>query len=112
MATESVTSAALMNRRHVEVRQRRLRRPDADTVSSASRTCLVLKSAVEWTATVLNAEFPAGAQDAKRNLAAVAMTTFSIILNYSMMNKRLAEFDGFAVLGQYRGHTAALSDSI
>src|SRR5882762_7237476 len=70
------------------------------TVSSASRTCLVLKSAVECTATVL---IPSSRQ--ARNMRRAisprfAMTTFSIIGLFDD-EQRLAEFHRLAVLRQH-----------
>src|SRR5271154_5846884 len=69
------------------------------TVSSASSTCLVLKSAVECTATVL---MPSSRQ-ARRMRRAIsprlAMTTFSSIWLFDD-EQRLAEFDRLAVLGE------------
>src|ERR1700678_214469 len=69
------------------------------TVSSASSTCLVLKSAVECTATVL---IPSSRQ-ARRMRSAIsprwAITTFSIIALFDD-EQRLAELDRLAVLGE------------
>src|ERR1700760_4139923 len=70
------------------------------TVSSASNTCLVLKSAVECTATVL---MPSSRQARKMRRAIsprFAMTTFSIIVLFDD-EQRLAEFDRLAVLRQH-----------
>ena len=78
MATESVTSAALMMAGMFRYDSAACGGP-MQTVSSASSTCLVLKSAVECTATVL---IPSSRQ-ARRMRSAIsprlAMTTFSII---------------------------------
>src|ERR1700690_1128818 len=106
MATASVTSAALMI-------AGMLRYDSADcggpmhTVSSASSTCLVLKSAVECTATVL---IPSSRHARKMRRAIsprFAMTTFSIIELFDD-EQRLAELDGLAVLRQHRRHPAGL----
>src|SRR6267142_3446807 len=107
MATESVTSAALMM-------AGMFRYDSADcggpmhTVSSASRTCLVLKSAVECTATVL---MPSSRQ-ARRIRSAIsprlAMTSFSIMGGLFDDEQRLAELDRIAVLGHDRGDAAGL----
>src|ERR1700677_856474 len=71
------------------------------TVSSASSTCLVLKSAVECPATVL---IPSSRQ-ARRMRSAIsprlAMTTFSIIALFDD-EQGLAEFDRLTVLGEDR----------
>src|SRR5580658_3288182 len=106
MATESVTSAALMIAGML--------RYDSDacggpmhTVSSAKSTCLVLKSAVECTATVL---IPSSRQ-ARRMRSAIsprlAITTFSIIALFDD-EQRLAELDRFTVLGEHRGDASRL----
>src|SRR5580693_562611 len=73
------------------------------TVSSASSTCLVLKSAVECTATVL---MPSSRQ-ARRIRRAIsprlAMTTFSIMFGLFDDEQRLAELDRITVTGHDRG---------
>src|SRR5256885_16714176 len=78
MATESVTSAALMIAGMFKYDRADCGGP-MHTGSSASSTCLVLKSAVECTATVL---IPSSRQ-ARRMRSAIsprlAMTTFSIM---------------------------------
>ena len=79
IATESVTSAALMMAGMFKYDRADCGGP-MHTVSSASRTCLVLKSAVECTATVL---MPNSRQARKMRSAIsprLAMTTFSIII--------------------------------
>src|SRR5512146_805109 len=77
------------------------------TVSSASRTCLRLWSAVEWTATVL---MPSSRQ-ARRMRSAIsprlAMTTFSSIALLDH-EQRLAELDRLAVAREDRGDPAGL----
>src|SRR5580704_17793966 len=98
MATASVTSAALMMAGI-------LRYDSADcggpmhTVSSASSTCLVLKSAVECTATVL---MPSS-RHARNMRSAIsprlAMTTFSNIALFDD-EQGLAEFDRLAIRGE------------
>src|SRR3984957_2825278 len=106
MATASVTSAALMMAGI-------LRYDSADcggpmhTVSSASSTCLVLKSAVECTATVL---MPSSrhARNMRRAISPrFAMTTFSIIELFDD-EQRLTELDRLTVLRQHRRHPASL----
>src|ERR1700722_12992919 len=103
MATESVTSAALMMAGMFKYDSADCGGP-MQTVSSASNTCLVLKSAVECTATVL---MPSSRQ-ARRMRRAIsprfAMTTFSIIWSPLFDHEqRLAELDRLAVLGEYGG---------
>src|ERR1035441_6939999 len=100
MATASVTSAALMMAGMLRYDRADCGGP-MHTVSSASSTCLVLKSAVECTATVL---MPSSRQ-ARRIRRAIsprlAMTTFSSMGNGLLNNEqRLAEFHGLAVLDQ------------
>src|ERR1700744_3743680 len=106
MATESVTSAALMMAGMLRYESAACGGP-MQTVSSASSTCLVLKSAVECTATVL---IPSSRQ-ARRMRSAIsprlAMTTFSIIASFDR-GQRLTEPHRFAVLGENRGDPAAL----
>src|ERR1700723_2916876 len=106
MATASVTSAALMIAGILRYDSTDCGGP-MHTVSSASSTCLVLKSAVECTATVL---IPSS-RHARRMQRAIsprfAMTTFSIIELFDD-EQRLAELDGFTVLRQHRRHTAGL----
>src|SRR5579859_1579064 len=133
MATESVTSAALMMAGMFKYDRAACGGP-MHTVSSASRTCLVLKSAVECTATVL---IPSSRQ-ARRMRSAIsprlAMTTFSIMSDRPRWlrlargeicrgrghekyacglplfddEQRLAELDGLPVLGEYRGDASRL----
>src|SRR5882762_4396898 len=79
------------------------------TVSSARSTCLVLKSAVECTATVL---IP-NSRQARRMRSAIsprlAMTTFSIMWSPLFDDEqRLAELDRLPVLGEYRGDASRL----
>src|ERR1035437_5075949 len=100
MATESVTSAALMMAGIFKYDRADCGGP-IQTVSSASSTCLVLKSAVECTATVL---MPSSRQARKMRSAIsprLAMTIFSSMGNGLLNNEqRLAEFHGLAVLDQ------------
>src|ERR1700676_2665346 len=108
MATESVTSAALMMAGMFKYDRADCGGP-MHTVSSARSTCLVLKSAVECTATVL---IPSSRQ-ARRMRSAIsprlAMTTFSIIWSPLFDDEqRLAELDRLPVLGEYRGDASRL----
>src|ERR1700736_554345 len=78
------------------------------TVSSASSTCLVLKSAVECTATVL---MPSSrhARNMRRAISPrFAMTTFSIICALFDDKQRLAELDRLTVFREHRRHPARL----
>src|ERR1700734_79690 len=100
IATASVTSAALMMAGMLRYDSAACGGP-MQTVSSASSTCLVLKSAVECTATVL---IPSSRQ-ARRMRSAIsprlAITTFSIIALFDD-EQRLAELDRLTVLGEDR----------
>src|SRR6202041_496185 len=106
MATESVTSAALMMAGMLRYDRAACGGP-MQTVSSASSTCLVLKSAVECTATVL---IPSSRQ-ARRMRSAIsprlAITTFSIIALFDD-EQRLAELDRLTVLGKNRRDASGL----
>src|SRR6202140_2769255 len=106
MATASVTSAALMMAGMFKYDRADCGGP-IQTVSSASSTCLVLKSAVECTATVL---MPSSrhARNMRRAISPrFAMTTFSIIELFDD-KQRLAELDRLTVLRQHRRHPARL----
>src|ERR1700735_1163071 len=100
MATESGTSAALMMAGLFRYESAGCGGP-MHTVSSARSPRLVLKSAVECTATVL---MPSSRQ-ARRMRSAIsprlAMTTFSIIASFDD-EQRLAELDRLTVLGEDR----------
>src|ERR1700728_2808601 len=78
------------------------------TVSSASSTCLVLKSAVECTATVL---MPSSRQALRiRNAISprLAMTSFSIMARLFDDEQRLTELHRVAVPGHDRGDAPGL----
>src|ERR1700735_5412874 len=108
MATASVTSAALMMAGIFKYDSADCGGP-MQTVSSARSTCLVLKSAVECTATVL---MPSSRQARKMRRAIsprLAMTTFSIIWSPLFDHEqRLAKLDRLAVLGEYGGDAPRL----
>src|SRR5664279_2469272 len=107
MATASVTSAALMMAGMFKYDRADCGGP-MHTVSSASSTCLVLKSAVECTATV----FMPSSRQARRMRRAIsprlAMTTFSSIRSLFDDEQRLAELDRLAVLGEHGRYPSRL----
>src|SRR3984885_109740 len=107
MATESVTSAALMMAGMFKYDSADWGGP-MQTVSSASNTCLVLKSAVECTATVLMPN----SRQARRIRSAIsprlAMTTLSSMATLFDYEQGLAELDRVAVARHDRSHPSGL----
>src|ERR1700674_1286684 len=84
------------------------------TLSSASRTCMALASAVEWTATVA---MPSSLQARSTRNAISPRLAMRILSNISSVrteacerarslddHQRLAELDRLAVVEQYLGH--------
>src|SRR5580658_331530 len=95
MATESVTSAALMIAGMFKYDRADCGGP-MQTVSSASSTCLVLKSAVECTATVLMPSSRHARSMRSAISPRLAMTTFSNIALFDY-EQGLTEFDRLTV---------------
>ncbi len=92
---------------HVQIRQRRLRRSDANRLVRQQHVLgIEIRGRVHRHG--LDTEFAAGAQNAKRNLAAISDDDFFDHRRYSMMNSGWPELDWLTVLGEYRGHAPRL----
>ena len=96
---------------HVQIRQRRLRRPDADGLVRQQHV-LGVEIGGRMHRHRLDAELAAGAQNAKRNLAAVGDDDFFDHRGYSMMNSGWPNSTGSPFLARIAVTRPALSDSI
>ena len=111
MATESVTSAALMMAGMFRYESAGLRRPDADGLIR-QKDVLGVEIGGRMHGHGLDAELAARPKDAKRNLAAVGDDDFLDHRGYSMMNSGWPNSTGSPFLARIAVTRPALSDSI
>ena len=97
--------------RHVQIGQRGLRRPDAHRLVGEQHV-LGVEIGGGMHRHGLDAEFAAGAQDAKRDLAAIGDDDFFDHRGYSMMNSGWPNSTGSPFLASMAVTRPALSDSI